>query len=78
MTQTEIIQFFEWAEENLSQFTVTECDESMHAYFNDTFIGGWAGDSRQYFIKHSDELAKLLRMFDAYNGRPHAGEYHAY
>lgn len=69
MTQTEMQEFFEWATENLRGFEVQDCDESDHYYLNDVFIGGYAGDRRQLFIKQNDELAKALRMMDAANAQ---------
>ena len=67
MNQLEIKTLFEWAEMQLSTFESQDCEESIHCYFNDTYVGGWAGDTRAYFYKHNDDLAKLIRMFDAYH-----------
>ncbi|MGD8116954.1 hypothetical protein [Vibrio sp. TRT 29B02] len=67
MNESEARVFFEWAEEHLKGFTVEDCEESTHYYLNGVLVGGWAGDTRQTFYKQNDELAKGLRMFDAYN-----------
>ncbi|HAS5778557.1 TPA: hypothetical protein I7E95_002515 [Vibrio cholerae] len=67
MTQQEIKEFFDWAQHNLRNFEIQECDESNHVYLNDVFIGGWAGDTQKYFIKQNDETAKALRMMEAAN-----------
>ncbi|MFZ3461425.1 hypothetical protein [Vibrio harveyi] len=69
MTQGEMQAFFDWASNNLLGFKIDDCEESEHYYLNEKFIGGWAGDARQYFIKHNDELAKALRMMDAANAQ---------
>lgn len=65
MNQTEMREFFQWCDVTLKQFTISDCDESEHYYLGDVFIGGWAGDRREFFYKHSDQLAQALRMFDA-------------
>ena len=68
MNATEILEFFQWCEENLKNFTIEDCDESKHFYIGYEMVGGWAGDSRNYFIcEGSDVVAKALRMFDAAN-----------
>ncbi|EGQ8547893.1 hypothetical protein ACOJUY_004352 [Vibrio alginolyticus] len=69
MTQSEMKNFFDWAEKNLRGFQAQDCDESEHYYLNDECIGGYAGDRRELFIKHNDELAKALRMMDAANAQ---------
>ena len=67
MNQQETQDLFVWAEENITSFKVEDCEESYHCYYNDTFVGGWAGDARSYFFKHNDDLARLIRMYDAFN-----------
>ncbi len=64
-----MIEFFEWAEANLKGFVVEDCSESKHFYINNEMVGGWAGDTRQYFYNQNDELAKALRMMDAANAQ---------
>jgi len=65
MNQAEMVMFFSWCEEHLAQFKVNPCDESTHYYLGDVQVGGWAGDSRQYFYNQCDELASALRMMNA-------------
>lgn len=67
MNQTEIKEFFDWAEEHIKDAHWEDCEESQHFYWGEVYLGGWAGDARQFFIKQSDELAKLLRMMDVFN-----------
>lgn len=67
MNQEEIQQFLIWLEENIKNARWEDCDESMHFYVGETYVGGWAGDARQFFIKQNDHVAKLLRMMDAAN-----------
>lgn len=67
MNQQEIQSLFAWATDSIVGFEVEDCEESYHCYYNGTFVGGWAGDSREYFFKHSDDLARLIRMYDAFN-----------
>ena len=66
MNQTELVELFQWADSTLVAFTVEDCCESEHYYFNSVFVGGWAGDRQQFFFKQNDDLAKLVRMFDAF------------
>lgn len=68
MNQRELSEFFGWCEENIKNFRVEDCDESRHFYIRDVRIGGWAGDSRQYFFEHSNIAAKAIRMMDASKG----------
>lgn len=67
MTQNEIEEFLDWCEENIKGAHWEDCDESQHFYWGEHYIGGWAGDCRQFFIKQNDNTAKLLRMMDAAN-----------
>lgn len=64
MNQQEIQMFFQWCDQNLDTFEAVNCDESDHYYINDVFVGGFAGDRRQFFIKHNDELANALTQMD--------------
>lgn len=64
-TQTELSEFFGWCESNLRQFYIESCDESNHFYLGDVYIGGWAGDTRQFYLIHSNECAAALRMMNA-------------
>lgn len=65
MNQTEMQEFFGWCEDTLKGFEVQEAEESKHFYLNDELVGGLAGDRNEYFIKHNDDLASAIRMFDA-------------
>lgn len=65
MNQTEIKEFFDWCEDHIKNCYWDDCDESMHFYYAETMLGGWAGDSQKFFYNQSDDLAKLLRMLDA-------------
>ncbi len=66
MSQEELRAFFVFCEGNLLGFVATSCDESAHYYLDDECIGGYAGDRQELFFKHSDVLARALRMYDAY------------
>lgn len=67
MNQSEIREFLDYCEENVRNFNVSDCEESVHCYFNDTMIGGYAGDSRTYFINYgTPEFDFLLKSFDNY------------
>jgi len=65
MNQNELIEFFNWCNDNLLNFENQHCDESQHYYLNDVMIGGWAGDTCRYFYEQNDELAGAIRMMDA-------------
>lgn len=65
MTQTELSEFFTWVGENLNNFHSQDCEESEHYYLGDDRLGGWRGDTRQYFLDSNDTTAKALRMMDA-------------
>jgi hypothetical protein len=57
---------FKWADENLVKFEVQQCDESEHYYFDGEMVGGWAGDTRQYFAKReSTGFAKIQAAYNA-------------
>lgn len=67
MNQNEIREFLDYCEGNVKNFEVSDCEESVHCYFNDTMIGGYAGDSRSYFINDgTPEFYFLLKSFDSY------------
>lgn len=65
MNQDELKEFFTWCEDNIKNFNAEPCDESQHYYIKDTLIGGWAGDSCQFFFEHNNISVKALRMMDA-------------
>jgi hypothetical protein len=65
MTQSELEEFFKFCQDNLERFNAHSCDESDHFYLDDVLIGGYAGDRQEFFYKHSDELARALRMMEA-------------
>lgn len=69
MNQQEISEFFDWCQEHLAGAVWEDCDESQHFYVKGVYFGGYAGDSRQMFFKHSDELAAALRMMDAHKSQ---------
>ncbi len=62
MDQSELKQFFTWAQDNVEGFTVEPCEESVHYYINDEYIGGYAGDRREYFFKHNDSSVAALNQ----------------
>ncbi len=66
MNQSELKAFFSFCESRLVGFEISQCDESEHYYLYDVCIGGYAGDRQDFFFNHCDELARALRMFDAY------------
>lgn len=57
---TDLRSLFDWCEDNLSGFKRVICDESEHYYLNDVRIGGWAGDSQQYFIDNESYLNSVI------------------
>ena len=63
--ETEV--FFDWCATTLVTFEAQDCDESVHFYVEGVCIGGYDGCRRVYFQEQSDILAKLFRMYDAYN-----------
>lgn len=65
MNQSEMKELFEFCDETIKTFKAIDCDESTHFYIGDQCIGGWAGDSRQFFFEHSNIAAKAIRMMDA-------------
>lgn len=67
MNQLEMDEFFSWCDENLEGYTEEPCDESEHYYYKGEMIGGWAGDCREFFINHNDQLAEAIRIFDKSN-----------
>jgi hypothetical protein len=65
MNQDELVAFFNWCGEVIVGFDPQDCDESTHFYVGDDRIGGYAGDTRQYFLDQNDATARLIRMMDA-------------
>ncbi len=73
MNQTEMEEFWRWCFEHTT-IEQRGCDESDHFYLNGHYVGGWAGDCRQYFTvgTHcaSDEdvqvMAKLVKMYNTW------------
>jgi hypothetical protein len=65
MNQTEIKEFLLFCESDIKGFKMQDCDESKHAYVNDEMVGGWAGDSREFFFEQNDTSARILNMMDA-------------
>ncbi|MGL6123987.1 MAG: hypothetical protein ACRC1W_13465 [Shewanella sp.] len=63
-TQHELTEFFWWCESNLRQFYIEHCDESDQFYLGDVCIGGWAGDTQQFYMIYSNECAAALRMMN--------------
>lgn len=67
MNQNEIQDFLGWCTEHLN-VQVDDADESTHMHFGDHFVGGWAGDTRQFFLSDDDIVPKLIRMHDTWKG----------
>lgn len=71
MNQEEIKELFRFCEERFSGFEVKDVDESSHYYITDAFnnkdsifIGGYRGDTREFFYKASDTLAFVIQTMD--------------
>ncbi len=65
MNQGEIEDFLGWCTEHLN-VQVGDADESTHMHFGDCFVGGWAGDTRQFFLSDDDIVPKLIKMYDTW------------
>ena len=46
-------------------FKVVDNEESKSFYLNDEFIGGWAGDTREFFFENNDEFQFLKESYEA-------------
>lgn len=64
MNQQEQKEFFQWCDDNIKTFEKEPCDESEHYYIGGVMVGGWAGDTQQFFFEHNNISAKALRMMD--------------
>lgn len=69
MNQQEMQAFFLWCESTLLGFEVVENEESTHYYLHDERIGGWAGDSKTFFLEHNEICSGAIRMMDAVHGK---------
>jgi hypothetical protein len=62
MNQNEIQDFLGWCTEHLN-VKLSDADESSHMHFGDHFVGGWAGDTRQFFLSDADVVPKMIKMY---------------
>jgi hypothetical protein len=63
--QKEIQDFLFWCTEHLN-VQVGDADESTHMHFGDHFVGGWAGDTRQFFLSDDEVIPKMLAMYNTW------------
>ena len=61
----ELDKLFEFGQNNMMRFEIVDADESKHFYLNDEFIGGWAGDTRDFFFENNDEFQFLKESYEA-------------
>lgn len=56
---------FIFAENNMLGFEVVDNDESKSFYLNEEFVGGYAGDRRNFFFENNDEFQFLKESYEA-------------
>ena len=66
MEQAELQELYMWGSRNIQAFEVEQVDESTHYYMNNELIGGFAGDTQQFFYLHTNEFDALLERFSTY------------
>jgi UDP-2,3-diacylglucosamine pyrophosphatase LpxH len=54
--------FFEWCVD-VDGYEEHDCDESQHFYYLGEHVGGWAGDTCQYFIASNEKVDDLLKLY---------------
>lgn len=58
-------ELFTFAQNQMMGFKVVDNEESKSFYLNDEFIGGWAGDTREFFFENNDEFQFLKESYEA-------------
>ncbi len=58
-------KLFNFGKETMADFQVEDNEESEHYYLHGERIGGYAGDSRQYFMDNNDEFQFLKQTYEA-------------
>lgn len=72
MDEFETQHFLEWVTENLAGVEVQDVDESIHVYYKGSLIGGFAGDTRTYFVDmKSETYQRAVRMYQMDNRTTH-------
>ncbi|ANO35578.1 hypothetical protein A6E01_20410 (plasmid) [Vibrio breoganii] len=56
-------RFFDWCLENAEGFEAQDCDESLHYYNGDVFVGGFAGDTGSHFLADNEEAVQLFQAY---------------
>lgn len=63
MNDEELDNFYIWCGDTLCNFKAHEVDESVHFYYEDECIGGFAGDTQLYFYNQNDTSAMLVAVY---------------
>lgn len=63
LSQVSLNAFFAWVQFTLDELEIVQCDESTHYYVDNVFIGGFAGDRREFFVKDNETSNEALRKF---------------
>ena len=58
-------KLFSFGQKNMAGFEVVDNEESKRFYLNDECIGGWAGDTRDFFFENNDEFQFLKESYEA-------------
>ncbi len=58
-------ELFTFAQNQMMGFEVVDNEESKSFYLNNEFIGGWAGDTREFFFENNDEFQFLKESYEA-------------
>lgn len=59
-------ELFNFCIENnkLEGFKTVDADESEHYYYDDVLVGGWRGDTQEYFVRGSEQFDFLTSTFE--------------
>ena len=57
-------ELFTFAQNQMMGFEVVDNEESKSFYLNNEFIGGWAGDTREFFFENNDEFQFLKESYE--------------
>lgn len=65
MNQQELVNFWNWCFEHTT-LRSEPCDESVHYYMGNRYVGGWAGDERSFFINEGEVPNKMVAMYEVW------------
>lgn len=58
-------KLFDFGQKYIAGFEVVDNEESKSFYIYDELVGGWAGDTREFFFENGDEFQFLKESYEA-------------